>query len=43
MERKFQMNLAGRLLIVETGKLAQFANGACLVRYGVDIDQLPVN
>ena len=34
MERKFQMNLAGRPLIVETGKLAQFANGACLVRYG---------
>ena len=28
------MTLAGRPLIVETGKLAQFANGSCLIRYG---------
>jgi polyribonucleotide nucleotidyltransferase len=28
------MNLAGRDLTVETGKLAQLANGAALVRYG---------
>ena len=34
MEKIFQMTLAGRPLIVETGKLAQFANGSCLVRYG---------
>lgn len=34
MEKTFQMTLAGRPLIVETGKLAQFANGSCLIRYG---------
>ncbi len=34
MERKFTMELAGRQLTVETGKLAQLANGAALVRYG---------
>ncbi len=34
MERKFQMDLAGRPLVIETGKLAQFATGACMVRYG---------
>lgn len=34
MERSFQMTLAGRPLVVETGKLAQFANGSCLIRYG---------
>ncbi|NLK88880.1 MAG: polyribonucleotide nucleotidyltransferase, partial [Clostridiaceae bacterium] len=34
MERKFEMNLAGRPLIIETGHLAQFATGSCLVRYG---------
>ena len=34
MERKFEMNLAGRPLVIETGHLAQFATGACLVRYG---------
>lgn len=34
MERKFEMTLAGRPLVVETGKLAQFANGSCLIRYG---------
>jgi polyribonucleotide nucleotidyltransferase len=28
------MDLAGRKLVVETGKLAQFANGSALVRYG---------
>lgn len=30
----FSMELAGRKLIIETGKLAQLANGAVLVRYG---------
>jgi len=34
MEKTFKMTLAGRPLIVETGKLAQFANGSCLIRYG---------
>ena len=34
MQRKFQMNLAGRPLVIETGHLAQFATGSCLVRYG---------
>ena len=34
MERKFEYNLAGRPLIVETGKLAQLANGSAFIRYG---------
>ena len=34
MEKIFEMDLAGRPLIVETGKLGQLAGGACLVRYG---------
>ena len=32
--RKFETTLAGRPLVVETGKVAQLANGSCLVRYG---------
>ncbi len=32
--RTFELNLGGRLLKVETGKMAGLANGACLVRYG---------
>lgn len=34
MQKKFTMELAGRNLTVETGKLAQLANGSALVRYG---------
>ncbi|MCX8129990.1 MAG: polyribonucleotide nucleotidyltransferase [Clostridia bacterium] len=34
MEKIFSMELAGRKLIVETGKLAQLANGSALIRYG---------
>ncbi len=34
MEKTFTTTLAGRPLVVETGRLAQFANGSCLVRYG---------
>lgn len=34
MFRTFSMELAGRTLTVETGKLAQLANGAALVKYG---------
>ncbi len=30
----FKTTLAGRPLVVETGKIAQLANGSCLVRYG---------
>lgn len=32
--RSFEYTLAGRPLIIETGKMAGLANGACLVRYG---------
>ena len=32
--RKFETTFAGRPLVVETGKMAQLANGACLVTYG---------
>ncbi|MBP3580155.1 MAG: polyribonucleotide nucleotidyltransferase [Clostridia bacterium] len=32
--RVFSTTLAGRKLTVETGKIAQLANGSCLVRYG---------
>ena len=30
----FRYTLAGRPLVVETGKLAGLANGSCLIRYG---------
>ena len=34
MFRTFETTLAGRKLVVETGKMAQLANGHCVVRYG---------
>lgn len=34
MNRVFRTDLAGRELIVETGRFAQLANGAALIRYG---------
>jgi polyribonucleotide nucleotidyltransferase len=34
MLKTFEMELAGRKLIVEVGKLAQLANGSALIRYG---------
>ncbi len=34
MYKTFKMNLAGRDLVIETGKYAQLANGSVLVRYG---------
>jgi len=34
MLRVFETELAGRKLVVETGKMAQLTNGHCLVRYG---------
>ena len=30
----YETEFAGRPLVVETGKMAQLANGECLVRYG---------
>jgi len=33
-EQKFQMEVGGRPLVIETGRLAKQANGAVLVRYG---------
>ena len=33
MYKKFEMEYAGKRLIVETGKMAGLANGSCLVRY----------
>ena len=32
--KKFETTLAGRPLVVETGKMAQLAGGSCLIRYG---------
>ena len=32
--RVFETEFAGRPLVIETGKMTQLANGACLVRYG---------
>ncbi len=32
--RTFSYELAGRPLVIETGKMAQLAGGSCLVRYG---------
>lgn len=34
MFKTFETELAGRKLVVETGKMAQLSNGSCLVRYG---------
>lgn len=34
MFKTFETTFAGRPLIIETGKMAQLASGACLVRYG---------
>lgn len=32
--KTFAFELAGRPLVVETGKIAGLANGSCVVRYG---------
>ena len=34
MQRKFEMELAGKTLSIETGKYAEQAGGSCLVRCG---------
>jgi len=40
--RVFETEFAGRPLVVETGKMAQLANGSCLVRYGETVVQVAV-
>lgn len=40
--RVFKTNLAGRPLVVETGKLSGLANGACLIRYGETVVNVAV-
>ena len=32
--RSFEYNLAGKPLVIETGKMAGLANGSCLVKLG---------
>ena len=32
-QRRYETTLAGRKLVVETGKLAGLSNGSCMVRY----------
>ena len=34
MFRSFEMELAGRKLVIETGKIAELANGSVMVKYG---------
>ncbi|WP_418304054.1 hypothetical protein [Novibacillus thermophilus] len=34
MEKRYEYDLGGRPLVIETGKLAKQANGAVMVRYG---------
>ncbi|NLZ70400.1 MAG: polyribonucleotide nucleotidyltransferase [Clostridiaceae bacterium] len=34
MKKTYELKIAGRTWLVETGELAQFANGSCLVRAG---------
>ena len=38
----FKTDFAGRPLVVETGKVAQLANGSCLVRYGETVVNVAV-
>ena len=40
--RVFRTELAGRPLVVETGKMAQLANGECLIRYGETVVHVAV-
>ncbi len=37
MFKSYEMDLAGRKLVIEIGKMAGLANGSCLVRYGETI------
>ena len=38
----FETEFAGRPLVIETGKMTQLANGACLVRYGETVVHVAV-
>ena len=38
----FKTELAGRDLVIETGKMAGLANGACLIRYGETVVHVAV-
>lgn len=38
----FKTELAGRELVIETGKMAGLANGACLIRYGETVVHVAV-
>ena len=38
----FETDFAGRPLVIETGKMTQLANGACLVRYGETVVHVAV-
>ena len=38
----FKTDFAGRPLVIETGKMAQLANGACFVRYGETVVHVAV-
>jgi polyribonucleotide nucleotidyltransferase len=40
--KAFRTDFAGRPLVVETGKMAQLANGECLVRYGETVVHVAV-
>ena len=40
--RVYKTDFAGRPLVVETGKMAQLANGECLVRYGETVVHVAV-
>ncbi len=40
--RTFETDFAGRPLVIETGKMAGLANGACLVRYGETVVHVAV-
>ena len=40
--RTFEIEVAGRPVVIETGKMAQLANGQCLVRYGDTAVQVAV-
>ncbi len=40
--KTFETDFAGRPLVVETGKMTQLANGACLIRYGETVVHVAV-
>ena len=40
--RTFETDFAGRPLVIETGRMAGLANGACLVRYGETVVHVAV-